>query len=149
MKPIIQKLIHWAGLAIKGLDFISPSIDLVARIWIAKVFWLAGMTKINSWDTTLSLFEEEYQVPLLSPDIAAVLATSVELGGAVLLVMGLGARGAATALFILNIVAAISYPDLSEAGLKDHYYWGLFLAFFIVHGAGKLSFDQLIRRKFM
>ena len=103
MKPIIQKLIHWAGLAVKGLDFISPSVDLIARVWIAQVFWLAGMTKISSWDTTLSLFEEEYQVPLLAPDVAAVLATSVELGGAVLLVMGLGARGAATALFILNI----------------------------------------------
>ena len=149
MKPIIQKLIHWAGLAIKGLDFIRPIVDLIARVWIAQVFWLAGMTKVSGWDTTLSLFEEEYQVPLLAPDVAEVLATSVELGGAVLLVMGLGARGAATALFILNIVAAISYPDLSEAGLKDHYYWGLFLAFFIVHGAGKLSFDQLIRRKFM
>lgn len=149
MKPIIQKMIHWAGLAIKGLDFISPSVDLIARVWIARVFWLSGMTKISSWDTTLSLFEEEYQVPLLSPELAAVLATSVELAGATLLAIGLGSRAAATALFILNIVAAISYPDLSEAGLKDHYYWGLFLAFFIVHGAGKLSFDQLIRRKFM
>lgn len=145
----MHKLVHWAVVAIKSLEFISPSIDLIARIWIAKVFWLSGMTKISSWETTLSLFEEEYQVPLLAPDVAAVLATSVELGGAVLLVMGLGARGAATALFILNIVAAISYPDLSEVGLKDHYYWGLFLAFFIVHGAGKLSFDQLIRKKFM
>ena len=108
MTPIMQKLIHWAGLAVKGLDFIRPIVDLIARVWIAQVFWLAGMTKISSWDTTLSLFEEEYQVPLLAPDVAAVLATSVELGGAVLLVMGLGARGAATALFILNIVAAIS-----------------------------------------
>ena len=148
MKPIIQKLIHWAGLAIKGLDFIRPIVDLIARVWIAQVFWLAGMTKISSWDTTLSLFEEEYQVPLLAPDVAAVLATSVELGGAVLLVMGLGAR-AQQRIIYFEYCRGDFHPDLSEAGLKDHYYWGLFLAFFIVHGAGKLSFDQLIRRKFM
>ena len=40
-------------------------------------------------------------------------------------------------------------PDLSEAGLKDHFFWGLLLLIFLMRGPGKLSLDYLIRRRFM
>ena len=36
---------------------------------------------------------------------------------------------------------------LSEAGIRNHIYWGMFLALFVVHGTGKLSVDHLVRRK--
>jgi putative oxidoreductase len=81
--------------------------------------------------------------------MAAALATAVELGGAVMLAVGLGGRVGAAALFILNVVAATSYPDLSEVGLKDHVFWGILLALFLVHGPGKLSIDHWIRRRAM
>ena len=145
----IRKYSAPAIAAIKGLDFISPGVDLAARLWLANVFWKSGLTKIASWQTTQMLFNFEYHVPLLPPNVAAVLATSVELGGSMLLALGLASRFGTAALFILNFTAAISYPDLSESGLRDHIFWGILLALFFFHGPGKLSIDYLLRRKLM
>ena len=61
------------------------------RLYIAKIFFLAGLTKVKSWDTTLMLFEYEYSVPGISFDIAAYLSTFAELVFPVLLVIGLAA----------------------------------------------------------
>ena len=55
-------------------------------------------------------------------------------------------RFAAAALFIFNIVAVISYPDLGEVGLRDHQVWGLMLLVTLLHGPGRLSIDHLLRR---
>lgn len=131
----------------RGLDFASPVVDLAIRILVAMVFFKSGLTKIASWDTTLALFENEYAVPFLPPELAAYLGTAVELGMPVLLVLGLGTRFAALVTFVFNIVAVLSYPDLSEAGLKDHQYWGLFLLVTLFHGPGRLSLDHLIHRR--
>ncbi len=132
----------------RALDWLSPVLDLALRVWVANVFWKSGLTKIASWDTTLALFENEYVVPLLPPELAAVLGTGAELILPVLLVFGLGARFAALALFVFNIIAVISYPDLSEAGRTEHFYWGFLLLVTLFHGPGKLSLDHLISRKF-
>ena len=145
----MQKLIILARPIIRGLDFLSPLLDLAIRVWVANVFWKSGMTKIASWDSTVALFTYEYHVPLLSPEIAAFLGTGVELTMPVLLVLGLGARFSAAVLFVLNVVAVISYPDLNEIGLKDHYYWGLLLLITLLHGPGKLSVDHWLRKKYM
>ncbi len=146
---ILKKFIGLSDLAVRGLDFITPVVDLGARLWLADVFWKSGMSKITTWDSTLTLFNYVYSVPLLEPETAAVLATTVELGGTALLAIGLAGRFGTAALFILNIVAVISYPDLSEAGLKDHYYWGLLLLIFLVRGPGKLSVDRWFWLKFI
>ena len=86
-------------------------------------------------------------MPLLPPEIAALLGTGVELVFPVLLVLGLGTRFAAVVLFVFNIVAVISYPDLGEVGLQDHQTWGLLLLVTLLHGPGKLSLDHLIGRR--
>ena len=145
--PLPRLASLWA-LARRGLDFASPLVDLAVRLLVAAVFFNSGLTKITNWDSTLYLFENEYTVPFLPPELAAYLGTAAELGLPVLLVLGLGTRFAALALFVFNIVAAISYPDLSEAGLKDHQYWGLFLLVTLFHGPGRLSLDHLIHRRF-
>ena len=145
----LNKFIDLSSLAIRGLEFLSPAVELGARLWLANVFWKSGMTKIASWDSTLSLFNYVYTVPLIPPELAAILSTGVELGGAALLAVGLAGRFGTAALFILNIVAVISYPDLSAVGLKDHFYWGLLLAIFLVRGPGKLSIDHWIRSRHM
>src|SRR5437867_1173716 len=97
---------------LRALDRASPVIDLVIRVLVASVFFKSGLTKIASWAGTLSLFENEYAVPFLPPELAAVLGTGVELVFPVLLVLGLGTRLSALMLFAFNIVAVISYPDL-------------------------------------
>ena len=60
-----------------------------------------------------------------------------------LLALGLGGRLSAAALFIFNIIAVISYPELMEAGLRDHQLWGILLLITITQGPGKLSLDYL------
>ena len=146
---IIQTLMRPAKLTIRGLDYISPLADLGIRLYVADIFWKSGLTKIASWDSTVYLFTNLYNVLYLSPEVAATSATAVELGGAVLLAVGLASRFGTAALFILNIVAVISFPDLSDAGRQNHVYWGMLLLIFLLHGPGKLSIDHFIRKKLM
>lgn len=143
-----QRALQLARRVVRGLEALSPVLDLAIRVFIAIVFFKAGLTKIASWDSTVALFENEYMVPLLPPALAAFMATCAELGFPVLLVLGLGTRFAALGLFVLNIVAVISYPDIGEVGLKDHQMWGLFLLVSLLHGPGALSLDHLIGRRF-
>ena len=134
---------------IKGLEFLTPGIDLYIRFYVAEVFWKSGLTKIDNWESTVTLFENEFKVPLLSPEVAAYAGTATELIFPVLLLLGLGGRFSAFVLFVFNIIAVISYPELSEAGLKDHQFWGLLLLITLLHGPGKLSVDHFIRKKWM
>jgi putative oxidoreductase len=125
---------------------VTALVDLVVRLWVAAVFFKSGLVKIQSWDTTILLFTNEYHVPLLPPYAAAVLGTGAELTLPVLLALGLGSRLAAAALFVFNIVAVISYPELEGAGLDQHIVWGILLAVTIVHGPGLASLDRLVSR---
>jgi putative oxidoreductase len=130
------------------LTLLSPMGDLILRCWVAYAFWVSGLTKIQNWDSTLYLFSDEYAVPLLSPEIAAYVGTGIELGFPVLLTFGLLGRFAALALFIFNIVAVISYPDLGAAGIEQHKVWGIMLLVCLLHGPGKFSLDYWIRKHF-
>ncbi|MGR9086504.1 MAG: DoxX family protein [Gammaproteobacteria bacterium] len=123
----------------------SPVGDLLLRCWVGYAFFVSGLTKIQTWDSTLYLFENEYAVPLLPPAVAAYLGTAVELGFPVLLSIGLMGRFAAFALFLFNIVAVLSYPDLGAAGLEQHRVWGIMLLVSLLHGPGKLSLDHWIK----
>lgn len=147
--PLIEKSTRFARHLIDALSFASPALDLLIRLWVANVFWKSGLTKITSWDSTIALFTYEYQVPLLPPEVAAPLAAGIELALPVFLSLGLGARIAALALFLFNLMAVIAYPGLSEVGLRDHTYWGLLLLVTLLHGPGKISIDHFIRKRFM
>lgn len=128
------------------LDKASPLADLLLRLWVAEVFWRAGMVKIQSMYSTVYLFEYLYHVPLLPPVFAAYFATGIELAFPVLLALGLGTRFAAGFLFVYNIIAVVSYPALWSAGFTDHKVWGLMLLVTLLHGPGALSLDALLRR---
>jgi putative oxidoreductase len=133
---------------IRVLELLSPALELAIRLYVARVFFLSGLTKIASWSTTLALFEDEYHVPLLPPELAAYLSTTVELTLPVFLALDLGGRFAAAILFVFNFIAATSYPDISPAGLKDHVLWGWLLAVVAFYGPGMISLDFLIKRRF-
>jgi putative oxidoreductase len=139
---------RWLRSAVDRVNTLAPLVDLGVRLFVASVFFKSGLTKIASWASTLGLFENEYAVPLLPPEVAAVLGTSIELLVPVLLVLGFGTRVSALVLFFFNIMAVISYPDLSAAGLKDHQTWGLLILVTLVHGPGKFSVDHWIGRRF-
>ncbi len=146
-------------------QWLMPLADLLARWWVAAAFFNSGLTKTltgsATWfghtfsyplslfptDSTFTLFRYEYHVPLLSPTLAAYLGTAAELILPVFLLLGLAGRYAALALFIFNIIAALSYPDLQPAGLDDHKVWGILLLLTFCHGPGKLSLDYLLSRR--
>lgn len=129
------------------VDRLQPLLALALRLYVARVFLLSGITKIGDWSVTLALFENEYHVPLLSPSVAAALGTATELSMPVLLALGLGTRFAAGVLFVFNIVAVVSYPDLPDIAVKDHILWGLMLLVLLVYGAGRISADRWLERR--
>jgi len=134
------------------MDFLTPVGDLLARCWVAYIFFKAGLLKLHSWDGTLALFNYEYHVPLLPPDFAAVLGTGAELILPVLLLIGLGGRITIFIFFVYNLVAVISYPFLwspdGAQGLAQHVNWGLLLMLLMFHGSGKLSVDYWLRTRY-
>ena len=129
------------------IDRLQPLLALAMRLYVAQVFLRSVLIKLSNWNSTLALFENEFHVPVLSPTLAAYLGTAAELGLPVLLILGLGTRFAALALFLFNIVAVISYPDLSDAGLKDHYLWGALLLVIFVYGPGKIAADRFVAER--
>lgn len=146
--PLRAGTAFWLQRSRDMLSRASPVADLAIRGWAAHAFFNSGLTKIQSFDTTLLLFEEEYQVPLLPPELAAYVGTFVELAFPLLLMLGLGARFAAAVLFLFNIVAVVSYPALMSAGMQQHAVWGLLLFVTLTHGPGALSIDHWLGRRF-
>ena len=125
----------------RGLETLQPLAALAARLHVAQVFWLSGLTKLRDWDITLSLFTEEYHVPLLPPAWAAVMGTGGELLLPVLLVLGLAGRVPALGLSVVNAVAVLSLSDIPPAAWQQHLFWGSLLAGLALWGSGRWSAD--------
>jgi putative oxidoreductase len=134
---------------IGGLDALQPLALLAARLYVAKVFFWSGLTKIRDWDTTLALFADEYHVPVLSPEVAAVAGTTGELVLPVLVAVGLAGRFGAMGLFVLNIVAVLSLQEVADAALQQHIFWGSLLTGLILWGPGRWSVDHHIAPRFL
>lgn len=138
-----------AGTAAGLLDWLGrfplSVIQLAMRIGIGGVFFKSGLTKIASWDTTLLLFAEEYKVPVLPNELAALLATAAELACPAMLVAGLLARLGAAVLLVMTIVIQVFvYPE----NWVEHLLWASVLGYILTRGAGALSLDALVARRF-
>ncbi|MGI9273812.1 MAG: DoxX family protein [Endozoicomonas sp.] len=129
------------------LDYLQPVVLLTARLYVAWVFFAAGLRKLQDWDTTLFLFELEYAVPLLSPVAAAWLGTAGELVLPLLLVVGLCGRLGAIGLSVVNVVAVISLEEIAPAAFNQHVLWGALLGAVVVWGAGRFSLDGLLNTR--
>lgn len=138
---IIPALQRGHARVIDLLESLQPLAQLAARWFVAKVFFLSGLTKLRDWETTVALFTDEYHVPLLSPEVAAAMGTAGELVLPVLLVLGLGGRFAALGLSVINVVAVLSVPEMPEPALALHVFWGSLLAGLVLWGPGRWSLD--------
>lgn len=139
-KSAVARLIGW-------LERVPYSVlALPLRLAVATIFWNSGMTKIANWDATLQLFQDEYKVPLLPPDIAAHLAASIELSTPVLLVLGLLTRPAALVLLgMTTVIEVFVYPQ----AWPTHIQWAAMLLVLLCRGAGSFSLDHLARRRWL
>lgn len=134
----------------KALDALGrvplSAVELAMRLGVTSVFFKSGLTKIASWEPTVALFELEYQIPLLPPELAATLAAAAELACPVLIALGLGARlGAAALLGMTFVIQVFVYPE----NWSEHLLWASVLAYVLTRGAGVLSFDRLIARRIL
>jgi putative oxidoreductase len=148
--PAAPGLVRWRGRwqrVVHALESLQPAALLAARLYVAQVFWLAGLTKLRDWGTTLALFADEYHVPLLPSPVAAVMGTAGEIVLPVLLVLGLGGRFAAAGLFVLNAVAVISLAEIAPAALQQHQFWGSLLLGLLLWGPGRWSIDAWVARR--
>jgi len=118
---------------------------LPLRVAVATVFWSSAMTKLANWNTALALFEDEYQLPLIPPHIAAYMAVTIELTTPVLLVLGLATRFAAFVMLGMTAVIEIFVYPLAW---PDHIQWAAMLLVLLCRGAGALSLDHLVWRRF-
>ena len=130
--------------AIALLDrFPLSLLQLMFRIAIAAVFWSSGLTKIASWDTTVALFRDEYMVPVLPPEIAAVMSATFELSCSVLIVTGLATRLATLPLLGMTLVIEVFvYPEYWAM----HLMWATILLFLLTRGPGAFSLDHYAGR---
>ncbi|MFI4954460.1 MAG: DoxX family protein [Gammaproteobacteria bacterium] len=133
---IILRSIHFLE------DFAAPIILLIIRLWMARIFWYSGLVKISDWQSTLALFQYEYKVPLINPELAAYLAALTELTCPILLTLGIATRFATIPMLIMTIVIQFTYLDSSE-----HFYWAMLLATILCFGPGKISLDYWVRKR--
>ena len=130
--------------AISAIDRVPYALlALPLRLAVGTVFWYSGMTKLADWNATLSLFTDEYRVPLFPPELAANIALAIEVTTPVLLVLGLLTRAAV--LVLLGMTAVIEFFVYPQAW-PTHIQWSAMLLVLLCRGAGSLSLDALIQR---
>ncbi len=141
--PIGAVLKLWQG-GVRLLEALQPAALLAARVYVAIAFFKSGLTKLTDWGTTVALFQDEYHVPLLPPELAAVMGTAGELMLPVLLVLGLAGRFGALGLSVVNVIAVLSLAEIAPAALGQHHLWGVLLAVVALWGPGKWSVDAAL-----
>lgn len=116
---------------------VAPIANLWARIYLGYyVFFVSGLAKLDDFEETVELFEDDFALPFLPAEPAAYLATAGELVLPLLLILGLFTRFSALGLLIMSAVIQIFV-------LQDHqhYFWMIILAMLVGHGGNKLSLD--------
>ncbi|PSS58087.1 DoxX family protein [Pseudomonas sp. BBP2017] len=137
---------RWSRCAEQLQGLISDSLlSLVARLGIASIFFLSGRTKVEGLlsitPSTYELFRTEYMLPVLSPWLAAHLATYAEHLFPLLLALGLFTRFAGLALLGMTLVIQVFvYPD----AWPTHLSWAGLLLVVVGRGGGRWSLDRYL-----
>lgn len=140
------------GTLARLLDGLQAPFALASRLYVSWVFLHSGYLKLSDWDSTVALFEYEYRVPLLTPQLAAIAGTAGELVFPTLLILGLFGRVSALGLQAVNVLAVISYAHVLfqegfAAAIGQHYLWGYMLLVLALYGPGSWSLDHWLQRR--
>jgi putative oxidoreductase len=105
MVRLLNKLQDLLDLTRKA-DFIAP---LLLRLYLIPIFWMAGTQKLAHFSDTVDWFgNPDWGLGLPFPLLMATLAVSAELGGAILLTLGLATRWISIPLIFTMLVAAVT-----------------------------------------
>lgn len=136
-------------------------IALLGRVALAGVFWRSGQTKVEGlavdllegrfelgWprlaDSAVALFREEYRLPLIAPEAAALLAAGAEHVLPLMLLLGLGTRLAALGLLGMTaVIQTLVYPG----AWPTHGVWAAVALWLMTRGPGTVSLDHLLARR--
>ncbi len=136
----------------------ESAIALLARVAIAGVFWRSGQTKVEGYAldlvegrfefglprlsaTAVDLFRDEYRLPLIAPEAAALMAAVAEHLLPALLLLGLATRLSALGLLIMTaVIQVLVYPG----AWPTHGVWAAVLLWLMVRGPGAVSADHLL-----
>jgi len=130
-----------AALRATAARFPLSVLEFGMRLAVGATFFKSGLNKFQSFDTAVTLFREEYRLPLLPPEIAAYMGTTVELCAPVLLVLGVFARLGAAALLAMTLtIQFLVYPE----NWPEHLMWASILAYVLTRGPGALSIDRIV-----
>ncbi len=155
--PTVSRMQRLATGAIGLFERIPNTlIAFIARFSIAAVFWNSGQTKVQGFvvnlvsgeftlgrprlsDSAIALFQDEYKLPFIPPEIAAPMAATAEHVLPVLLLIGLGTRLSALALLGMTLVIQLFvYPG----AYATHGTWAAVLLYLMARGPGMLSVDH-------
>jgi putative oxidoreductase len=127
------------------LDAVPYSLVILpARLATFSVFFRSGLVKLDDWNATLSLFVNEYHVPVLPPQIAATMAAGMELGLSTLVLVGLFTRLSVLGLLgMVSVIQLFVYP----MAWPDHIQWLAFMVLILWRGPGMLSVDHLLWKR--
>ncbi len=128
--------------------YLSPIFALVLRAIIFRDFFTSGWLKMgyimnDQWDTVLYLFSDEYKVPFLSPEAAAVFGTFNELTFPVLILVGLATRLSGAVILFMSILIELTFMQS-----PIHIIWMISASYLILYGPGVLSIDYFIAKKY-
>lgn len=139
----------------------ESAIALLARFSIAATFWNSGQTKVEGFvlnlvsgefspgwprlsSSAVDLFRDEYRLPVLSPELAAVMATVGEHALPTLVLLGLGTRLASFGLLVMTaVIQFLVYPG----AYATHGVWAAVLLWLMARGGGVFSLDHLLARR--
>ena len=155
----VQLYERWLAPVVSQMQALPYSgLALLARFSIAGVFWQSGQTKVQGFvvnfvngdfqlgwprlaDGVIDLFESEYNLPLLPPELGATLAAFGEHAFPLLVLLGLATRFSALALLGMTaVIQLLVYPG----AYPTHGVWASVLLLLISQGPGKLSLDHWI-----
>jgi len=87
-------------------NFLVP---LALRLYLAPVFWMAGTNKLADMESTIEWFgNPDWGLGLPFPELMAWMATTTEIVGALLLLVGLAVRWISIPLMVTMIVAIVT-----------------------------------------
>jgi putative oxidoreductase len=112
----------------------------VIRFWLAKLFFMFGVSQLIHWQVTLALAGNENPIPFIAPAGAAYISTACDLAGAALLALGFMTRYAAIPLLALSFITQWQYEPFDT-----QLFWTALFGWFAINGAGPVSMDGLLR----